>query len=102
MLWHTVRVIALDMAIPTHPNTPTHADGLSALIAGIPRDQALGLRLIGLARAAAACHLAQALPTTPGARFTPGAHEGAATEGDAQVLRTQAARLALMMDGRAA
>lgn len=90
------------MAIPTPPNTPTHANGLSSLIAGIPRDQALGLRLIGLARAAAACHLAHTTLTTPGARFTPEAHDAADDAGDAQVLRSQAARLAVMMDGRAA
>lgn len=87
------------------PNsTSSSSDALSALIAGLPRDQALGLRLIGLARAAAACHLAEATfppfppstpsttsTTTPGARFTPEAHER--WDDQAQVLRSQAAGL---------
>lgn len=79
----------------------THTDALSSLIAGIPRDQALGLRLIGLARAAAACHMTQTTFTTPGARFTPEAQVEDA--GEAQVLRSQAAGLvAAMGAGRAA
>jgi hypothetical protein len=34
----------------------------AAILAAVPRDQALGLRLIALARAAAALHMAQISP----------------------------------------
>lgn len=42
----------------------------AAILAAVPRDQALGLRLIALARAAAALHMAQISPSgceNPGA-----------------------------------
>lgn len=82
-------------------STPSSSNALSSLIAGLPRDQALGLRLIGLARAAAACHMAEAIlpspTTTPGARFTPEAHER--WDDQAQVLRSQAAGLAHALAG---
>ncbi len=46
--------------------TSTKQDGTSPIPAGllaqVPRDQALGLRLIALARAAAALHMAQLSP----------------------------------------
>lgn len=37
----------------------------AAILAAVPRDQALGLRLIALARAAAALHMAQMSPAVP-------------------------------------
>ncbi len=51
----------------------------AALLRDLPRDQALGLRLIVLARAAAALHVAQVSPETRNAA-APGA---AAREGGA-------------------
>jgi hypothetical protein len=52
---------------------------LPALLRDMPRDQALGLRLIVLARAAAALHMAQVSPDSRNATAArAGSNEGAA------------------------
>jgi hypothetical protein len=65
-----------------------------ALTRDLPRDQALGLRLLALARAAAGIHMAHLAMATPGAGIDDMAQE---PEGLTQFVRTQAAGL---LDGR--
>lgn len=49
---------------PTTQSTQTAADAARSLVAGQPHDQALGLRLIALAQAAAGVHMAQTIQST--------------------------------------
>lgn len=65
----------------------------STLTLDLPRDQALGLRLIAIARAAAAMHMTEsALMQHAPVRTVPAEH-GAVSNPGAHLLRTQAARL---------
>lgn len=88
-------------ALPTDTAVPA-ADLLTR---DLPRDQALGLRLIAMARAAAAMHMAE---TATGPRVLPGAESGPIAQdshgqrSERQLLRSQAAGLvaAMSREGR--
>jgi hypothetical protein len=84
--------VQLDSSIDVTP------DATSVLTRGLPRDQALGLRLIALARAATGVHLGQVAHGGSGASMEHTAQESAALP---QILRSQAKGLAGMSWGQA-
>lgn len=90
-------------ALPTHlPHLPTDValPAADMLTRDLPRDQALGLRLIAMARAAAAMHMTEA---ATGTRVLPGAESGSIAQEsqglrtERQLLRSQAAGLVAAM-----
>lgn len=88
-------------ALPTDTAVPA----TDLLTRDLPRDQALGLRLIALARAAAAMHMAEAVTGTrvlPGAESGPIAQDSQGLHAERQLLRSQAAGLmaAMSREGR--
>ncbi|HMN40145.1 MAG TPA: hypothetical protein PKE29_04820 [Phycisphaerales bacterium] len=72
-----------------HPSVDTTTDAAALLTRDLPRDQALGLRLLAMARAAAAMHMGQAV-LEGGADSGDDAQDG---ERMRQLLRSQAAGL---------
>ncbi|MBY0311535.1 MAG: hypothetical protein K2W85_05665 [Phycisphaerales bacterium] len=64
-----------------------------AISRDLPRDQALGLRLIALAKAAAGMHMGQVALNASGPMRTTNPDRGASPDTDAQMLRSQASRL---------
>lgn len=86
-----------------HTESTLDFPAASALTRGIPRDQALGIRLIALARAAAAAHMAEGTLFPP--RPSQTAHTGASAQFEQdreQLLRSQAAGLLALVAAEAA
>lgn len=70
-----------------------------AISRDLPRDQALGLRLIALAKAAAGMHMGQVALGASGRMRTTDLERGASPDTDAHMLRTQASRLIDLAQG---
>lgn len=71
-----------------------------AVVKGLVRDQALGLRLMALARVAAGVHMGMVAMGDRGAEVAREAREREGGPAGEQVLRSQAAGLARLMGGQ--
>lgn len=56
----TTQTLTIPAQATDHPFTDAQMDAAASLLRHIPRDQALGLRLLALAQACAAVHMTQA------------------------------------------
>ncbi|MBY0261523.1 MAG: hypothetical protein K2Q20_04230 [Phycisphaerales bacterium] len=56
----TTQTLTIPTQATDHPFTDAQVDAAASLLRHIPRDQALGLRLLALAQACAAVHMTQA------------------------------------------
>jgi hypothetical protein len=76
--------------VQLNPSFDVSSDAATLLTRDLPRDQALGLRLLAMARAAAAVHMGQAVYGDGGASVDTNAQDADRMR---QLLRSQAAGL---------